>query len=93
VNVIWPLEQAAERTDPVELRRTWGRDLAFMGGIDKRALFHGHAEIDAELERVVAPMLESGGFIPILDHAVSPEISYDNWLYYLERKHAMIEGG
>ena len=61
-----------------------------MGGVDKRALFTDHAAIDHELETKIAPMLELGGFIPILDHAVSPEISYGNWLYYLEKKHALL---
>ena len=53
-------------------------------------MFTGHAAIDYELETKIAPLLEQGGFIPILDHAVSPDISYDNWLYYLERKHALL---
>lgn len=90
VNVIWPLEQAADHTNPLQLRREYGRDLAFMGAVDKRALFTDHAAIDYELETKIAPLLEQGGFIPILDHAVSPDISYDNWLYYLERKHALL---
>lgn len=90
VNIIWPLEQAAEHTDPLELRRKYGTSLAFIGGIDKRALFHDRAEIDAELQAKIPPLLETGGYLPTVDHAISPEVSYDNWLYYLERKHALL---
>jgi len=33
---------------------------------------------------VVPPMLEKGGYIPAIDHLVPPEVSLDNWNYFLE---------
>jgi uroporphyrinogen decarboxylase len=71
--------------DPVEIRSRYGHALGLAGGIDKRELTKDFAAIDAELERIV-PLIEDGGFIPTLDHAVPPDIPYANWLYYLERK-------
>jgi uroporphyrinogen decarboxylase len=84
VTVHWPLERAAGM-DPVEVRRRYGHALGLAGGIDKRELTKDFAAIDAELERI-APLIEDGGYIPTLDHAVPPDIPYANWLYYLERK-------
>ena len=41
--------------------------------------------IDAEIERL-RPIVEGGGFIPHVDHRCPPDVSYDNYLYYLKRK-------
>ena len=87
----WPLEQASDM-DPVQLRREYGKELVFCGGIDKRALTRGRQEIDKELYTKIPPMLESGGFIPHLDHTFPPDISYDNFLYYLELKEKLLSG-
>ena len=71
--------------DPVKLRATYGRDLALVGGLDKRELTKGRREIEAELVRLF-PLVEQGGYIPTVDHAVPPDVLYENWLLYLELK-------
>ena len=81
---VFPLEVAAGM-DVVSLRRRYGQSLKMMGGIDKRALFYGRAEIDAELRRVM-PVVEGGGYIPTLDHNIPPDVPYANMLYYWEQK-------
>ena len=85
----WPFERAANM-DPLRIRAQYGHDLGIGGGIDKRELAKGRREIDAELERVLPPLLEDGGFIPTIDHAVPPDISYDNFQYYLEIKRKLL---
>jgi uroporphyrinogen decarboxylase len=85
----WPLERAANM-DPLKLRQTYGHDLALAGGVDKRELTKGRKEIDRELYRVLPPLLEDGGYIPTLDHAVPPDIPYDNFMYYLELKRKLL---
>lgn len=84
VNCMFPLEING-RSDPVALRAKYGRRVLLKGGIDKMALRRGPAAIDAELERV-APVVESGGYIPHVDHRVPPDVTYENYLYYLARK-------
>ena len=91
ITCFWPLEQASGM-DPVRLRAKFGRDLVLVGGIDKREVAKGRAAIDRELEAKISPMLEGGGFIPHIDHAIPPDISYDNFLYYLEKKSELIGG-
>jgi uroporphyrinogen decarboxylase len=84
----WPLERAAGM-DPLVLRATYGHDLALVGGIDKRELAKGRTEIEAEVYRL-RPLMEDGGFVPTVDHAVPPDVPYDNWLYYLEVKRKLL---
>jgi uroporphyrinogen decarboxylase len=92
INCHWPLESAADM-DPVKLRREYGKDLAFMGGIDKRELAKDKRAIEEELRRKVLPILESGGYIPTVDHTVPPEVPLENFLYYLELKRRIAEKG
>lgn len=81
INCTLPLEIAAGN-DPVELRRRFGKNIAFIGGIDKRKIAKGGRELQEELERIVPFMLKDGGYIPSCDHAVPPDISWENFLHY-----------
>jgi uroporphyrinogen decarboxylase len=81
----WPLERAAGM-DPLKVRQEYGHDLALGGGIDKRALARGRKSIEEELYRHVPQLLEDGGYIPTVDHSVPPDVSYGDFMYYLELK-------
>jgi uroporphyrinogen decarboxylase len=76
-----PMEVAAGN-DVVAFRRQYGTQIAFRGGIDKRALAKGGAVMRAELERVVPPLLAEGGYIPGCDHGVPPDISWPDFIDY-----------
>jgi hypothetical protein len=47
------------------------------------------AAIDAHL-RSLLPLIEDGGFIPTVDHLVSPDIPLENFIYYMERKQRLL---
>ena len=81
VNLLFPLEVAAGCD--VNAWREKYPTLAFMGGIDKRVLVHGPGAIDAELERV-RPAVEKGRYIPDLDHLIPDDVSWENYLYYVQ---------
>jgi len=83
VTVLYPFEVAAGM-DIVEVRKAFP-SLVITGGIDKRALAKGKQTIDRELEYRVPFMLEQGGFIPTIDHMVSPDVSFENFKYYREK--------
>ncbi len=83
VNGFYPIERASDM-DPVLLRERYGRELRLIGGVDKRAMIAGPAEIDAELAHV-APLLKDGGFIPWCDHFVPPDVSLAHYQYYVGR--------
>ena len=85
VNCFWPLEQASGM-DPRLLRQKYGPGLILAGGIDKREIAKGKQAIEKELYAKIPPLLEQGGYIPFLDHAIPPDISYPNFMYYMELK-------
>lgn len=84
VNGFYPLEVSAGM-DPVALKRKYGKDILLWGGIDKRELSKGFEEIDRELSRI-APAVEMGGYIPLVDHGVPENISYENFAYYNRKR-------
>jgi uroporphyrinogen decarboxylase len=77
----WPVEVAAGN-DIVAYRSAYGRQMAYGGGIDKRALAAGGEVMRAELLRVIPPLLNEGGFMPGCDHGVPPDISWPNFVEY-----------
>ena len=83
INVCSPIEVAAHN-DLVAFRRQFGRQIAYWGGVDKRAIATGGKVLQAELSRL-APVIEDGGYIPSCDHGVPPDISWANFLDYTKR--------
>jgi hypothetical protein len=91
VNCMFPYEVNG-CCHPAELLRQYGKDLRIMGGIDKMQLKAGRDAIDAYLDSV-GPLVERGGYIPFCDHRCPPDVSEENYLYYLDRKEALFGMG
>lgn len=81
INCCTPIEVAAGN-DIVEFRRKFGKNMAYIGGIDKRAIAEGGKNMEMEVMRVVPPLLKDGGYIPSCDHGVPPDISWQNFIEY-----------
>ncbi|MDI6827072.1 MAG: uroporphyrinogen decarboxylase family protein, partial [Armatimonadota bacterium] len=90
VNVFFPLEIAAGM-EPIPIREKYGHKLVLWGGIDKRVLAKGKADIEQELMRKVPQMLDDGGYIPSIDHSVPPDVSFENYQFYVELLHKITE--
>ena len=84
VNCMFPLEVAAG-TDPRVYRDLYGERVLLLGGVDKRALIEGKEAIRREVHRL-EPLVREGGYIPHVDHRVPPDVTYENYLYYLQAK-------
>lgn len=80
---MFPIEAA--HTDAVKLREEYGEDILLIGGVNKIQLARGKKAIAQELRRL-HPLIENGGYIPTIDHRVPPNISFENYLYYIEKK-------
>lgn len=86
INCMFPLEVA--HTDAYALRREYPSVL-LLGGVDKRALIAGKEAIDAEVSRL-RPLVDQGKYIPCVDHRVPPDVTYDNYRYYLDAKERLL---
>ncbi len=81
LDVLNPVQCNCPGMDPLELKREFGRDLAFMGGVDTQGVLpHGTAD---EVRRATARLLEGmtadgGGYILAASHTVPPETPLEN---------------
>jgi hypothetical protein len=83
LNFLYPFEVQAGM-DVCAVRRKYGKDLRIWGGFDKRTLAHGPHAVDLEFLRL-NEMIKSSGYIPHTDHSCPPDISFENYCYYLRR--------
>ena len=88
VSGMYPLE-VASNVDANEVSEEFGKRLILIGNADKRKLAQGRKAIDGELERIRDVVL-SNRLIPSVDHAVPPDVPYEDYLYYLDRLKAMV---
>ncbi|HHW10410.1 MAG TPA: hypothetical protein GXX29_10585 [Firmicutes bacterium] len=87
-NCMFPIEVRAG-SDPVALRREYGRQILLLGGFDKMCLLQGKEAVLAELRRL-EPVIAEGGFIPHVDHRVPADVPLDTYLYYHREKRAFL---
>lgn len=92
INGVYPFEVAAGE-DVVALRKQYGRDLLMWGGLDKRALAKDKRAIEEEVYAKAPALLAQGGWIPGVDHAVPPDVPYQNYLYFRELIRRLCERG
>ncbi len=88
IDILYPFEVQAGM-DVVALRKRFGRSLRMWGGMDKRALCHSREAIDREIDRH-RPLIEDGGFVPMLDHSAPPDIPYASYRYFMERLRSVL---
>lgn len=83
MDVMSPFE-VASGCDVVEIAKQYPH-LIMRGGIDKRVLASSREDIDNMINRILPTMKARGGYIPMCDHGVPEEVSYDNYLYFRKR--------
>jgi uroporphyrinogen decarboxylase len=76
----WPVEVAAGN-DLAAYRQLYGHRMAYLGGVDKRAMAKGGREILEEIRRL-EPIIRDGGYIPECDHGIPPDVSWPNLVEY-----------
>ena len=88
VTGIFPIEAV---NDVSEIREKYPK-LQLMGGIDKKLLFKDGTkkDIDEELEKVKR-LIAKGGYVPHIDHAVSEDVTWENFKYYREKLNDIID--
>lgn len=87
INVVYPYEIQAGCDVAAVLRKYPG--LCAMGGMDKRAMATDKRAMDEEIERVRGT-LSLGRYIPFPDHAIPPDVSWENYQYFVWRWKEMV---
>lgn len=84
VNCLFPYEVMC-CCHPGELLKEYGKDLRIMGGFDKTKMIAGPKAITEYMESLI-PLVERGGYIPFCDHRCPPDVSWENYVFYLDLK-------
>ncbi|MBR4072829.1 MAG: hypothetical protein IKK24_02695 [Clostridia bacterium] len=72
--------------DLVKLHKLYGDKIAFMGGIDVRALYTNDLDIiDKELEAKIPVVKEGFGYILHSDHSIPNTVDYDTYKYFIKK--------
>lgn len=87
INCLFPFEVNG-CAHPKELLDKYGKSLRIMGGFDKLQLGAGREAIKNYMESL-APLVERGGYIPFCDHRCPPNVTPEDYLYYLDLKEKM----
>jgi len=82
-NGFYPFEVQAGM-DIVAIRKEYGKKFVIIGGLNKKLLADGQEETRREVDEKVPFMLEQGGYIPMLDHTVPPDVPYENFKFFIE---------
>ncbi|MDP6112595.1 MAG: uroporphyrinogen decarboxylase family protein [Planctomycetota bacterium] len=93
INTLWNDHCNSGGVSYPELRRRFGKELRLIGGIDARALHKDKKAIHEAVDRTVPPLLESGGYLPMLDDRVRRDVPFKNYCCYRERLMELVEKG
>jgi uroporphyrinogen decarboxylase len=81
MDILNPVQSNCPGMDPLELKLEFGKNLAFMGGVDTQQLLPegSVAEVRRATEKLLKDMtLDGGGYILAASHTISPETPDEN---------------
>ncbi len=79
INGLWISNIQDAGMEYAALRKTFGPDLALIGGIDSGALSQDENAVCKTVEETVPPLLESGRYLPCLDDRPRSNIPFDQY--------------
>jgi uroporphyrinogen decarboxylase len=80
LDVLNPIQSNCPGMDPARLKRDFGKDLTFMGGIDPQDLLPKATvlEVQREVGKLLETLAPGGGYILAASHTIPPETPLDN---------------
>jgi uroporphyrinogen decarboxylase len=85
IDCLQPLEVKAGM-DLLRLKRQYGRQLAFIGGMDARVLVTNDREqVRRELETKLPHAMAGSGYILQVDHSVPDQVDYETYRYFVDK--------
>lgn len=93
INCLWACECNHPSLDYRFLRQEYGNRLKLIGGIDRDVLLGDQMRIRDEVETKVPPLMEQGGYIPLLDGRIREVVPFANYVYYRKLLEALVIEG
>ena len=84
INCLFPYE-VNSCAHPTEILDEFGGEMRIMGGFNKLEMIKGKENIKAYMKSI-EPYVAKGGFIPFCDHRCPPDVTPENYFYYLDLK-------
>lgn len=81
-NTLWACEVNIDAMDYRSIRKSFGKKLRLIGGIDLDVLRKGKEDIRREIEEKVPPLIAAGGYVPLADGRVREDVPFENYVYY-----------
>jgi uroporphyrinogen decarboxylase len=80
LDILTPFQPLAEGMEPAALKRDFGRDLTFHGGIDEQQLlpYSSADQVREEVLRLMDVLNEDGGWIACASHNLQPDTPPEN---------------
>jgi uroporphyrinogen decarboxylase len=80
IDILNPVQVTAAEMDPARLKREFGRDLAFWGGIDTQQVLPRGTPQDVreDVRRRIADLAEGGGYVLCAVHNIQAEVPPQN---------------
>jgi len=82
INGLWISNIRSTGMEYAALRRTFGSDIALIGGIDSVSLSVDETAVRRVIEKTVPPLLESGHYLPCLDDRPRSNIPFAHYSLY-----------
>jgi uroporphyrinogen decarboxylase len=86
LDILNPIQPQANGMDPEYLKREYGKDLIFFGGVDIQDLLPNSTPkvIKSEIRRLIDILGKEGGYIVAPAHNIQPDTPVDNVLAFFE---------
>ena len=93
IDILNPIQPAAKNMDPVKLKKAFGNDIVFHGGIDIQKLlpFGKPAQIKEEVKRIINVLSENGGYIVAPSHNIQALTPPENIAAFYDTFNEMFE--
>ena len=89
IDILNPVQTSATGMDPVLLKREFGKDITFSGGVDVQKVlpFYSRQEVKDEVKHLLDTLGEGGGYILAPSHAIQVGTPPENVVAMYEAAH------
>ena len=82
LDILDPIQISAKGMEPAFLKKEFGKELTFHGGVDEQHVlpFYKPDKLEKEVLRLIETLGKGGGYIPCAAHAIQPDTPVENIL-------------